>query len=61
MAIEISPLPLPASADRAKFETFGRVVKGVNPGRLTAEDFEEIEQLLYKVSLRLALSEVETS
>ena len=28
MAIELSPLPLPTTADASKFETFGREVKG---------------------------------
>ncbi|OBZ68518.1 hypothetical protein A0H81_11529 [Grifola frondosa] len=48
MAIEITPLPLPPSADASKFTDFGREVKGVNPGSLTPEQFKEIEQLLYK-------------
>ena len=50
MAIEIAPLPLPASADASKFVDFGREVKGVNPGTLTSEQFNEIEELLYKVT-----------
>lgn len=49
MAIEVAPLPLPASADPSKFTDFGREVKGVNPGSLTPEEFKEIEELLYKV------------
>lgn len=49
MAIEVAPLPLPASADPTKFTDFGREVKGINPGTLTPEQFKEIEQLLYKV------------
>ncbi|KAG8904771.1 hypothetical protein FRB99_001203 [Tulasnella sp. 403] len=48
MAIEIVPLPLPASADPSKFTNFGREVKGVKPGNLTPEEFKEIEELLYK-------------
>lgn len=49
MAIEILPLPLPRTADPSKFKDFGREVRGVHPGRLTDEEFKEIEQLLYKV------------
>lgn len=49
MAIEIAPLPLPASTDASKFANFGRQVKGVNPGALTPDQFKEIEELLYKV------------
>ena len=49
MAIEVHPLPLPSSADPSKFKDFGREVRGVHPGRLTDEEFKEIEQLLYKV------------
>lgn len=49
MAIELAPLPLPASADASKFADFGREVKGVNPGGLTLDQFKEIEELLYKV------------
>lgn len=49
MAIETLPLPLPPSADPSKFKDFGREVRGVHPGRLTDEEFEQIEQLLYKV------------
>ncbi|KAH0837865.1 taurine catabolism dioxygenase TauD, TfdA family-domain-containing protein [Lanmaoa asiatica] len=32
MAIDLTPLPLPASADPSYFVDFGREVKGVNPG-----------------------------
>lgn len=49
MAIELSPLPHPASADASKFTDFGREVKGVNPGVLTTEQFQEIQEALYKV------------
>lgn len=49
MAIETAPLPLPPSADASKFTEFGREVKGINPGTLSAEQFAEIEKLLYKV------------
>ncbi|THU96895.1 Clavaminate synthase-like protein [Dendrothele bispora CBS 962.96] len=48
MAIELAPLPLPASADPTKFTDFGREVKGVKPGSLTPELFEEIKDALYK-------------
>lgn len=50
MAIEFAPLPLPASADAFKFADFGREVKGIHPGTLTPEQFEEIQDALYKVS-----------
>lgn len=49
MAIELVPLPLPASADPSKFVDFGREVKGVNPGSLSPELFEEVKNALYKV------------
>jgi xanthine dioxygenase len=51
MAIELLPLPLPASADASKFVDFGREVKGVNPGSLNLTEFAEIREALYKVSL----------
>ena len=49
MAIELTPLPLPASADPSYFVDFGREVKGVNPGELTPAQFAEIHGALYKV------------
>jgi hypothetical protein len=49
MTIELIPLVLPASADAYKFADFGREVKGVNPGILTTEKFQEIQEALYKV------------
>jgi len=51
MAIELTPLPLPASADPSKFVDFGREVKGVDPGNLTPEQFAEVYDALYKVRL----------
>ncbi|KAG6380699.1 Clavaminate synthase-like protein [Boletus reticuloceps] len=48
MAIELTPLPLPASADPSYFVEFGREVKGVNPGELTPAQFSEIHDALYK-------------
>ncbi|KAK1224432.1 hypothetical protein PQX77_012654 [Marasmius sp. AFHP31] len=48
MAIELTALPLPASADPSKFADFGREVKGVNPGELSPELFQEIREALYK-------------
>ncbi|KAF8193869.1 hypothetical protein K438DRAFT_1588706 [Mycena galopus ATCC 62051] len=48
MAIELTSLPLPASADASKFTQFGREVIGVDPGNLTSEQFEEIRNALYK-------------
>lgn len=56
MAIELTPLPLPASADPSKFVDFGREVKGVNPGDLTPDQFAEIYDALYKVSCNLSLN-----
>ena len=53
MAIELLPLPLPASADASKLAEFGREVKGVNPAGINTEDFKEIEQALYKVCAQL--------
>ncbi|KAF8844158.1 Clavaminate synthase-like protein [Paxillus ammoniavirescens] len=53
MAIELTPLPLPASADPSKFVDFGREVKGVNPGDLTPDQFAEIYDALYKHSALL--------
>jgi hypothetical protein len=49
MAIELVPLPLPASADPSKFGVFGREVKNVDPGNPTPEQLKEIEEALYKV------------
>jgi hypothetical protein len=49
MAIELTPLPLPPTADASKFVDFGKEVKGVDPGNLSPEQLEEIKQLLYKV------------
>lgn len=51
MAIELLPLPVPASANVEKLADFGREVKGVNPAEFTPEEFKEIEQALYKVCL----------
>ncbi len=43
MAIELTLLPLPASADPSKFAEFGREVKGVDPANFTPEQFKDIE------------------
>ena len=51
MAIELSPIQLPVSADPLKFANFGRQVSGVNPGALTLEDFKQVLEALYKVSI----------
>lgn len=50
MAIEVVPIPLPPTANAAKFGQMGRVVKGVSPGTATEEQLKEIHDLLYKVS-----------
>jgi hypothetical protein len=55
MAIELTPLPLPASADPSYFVDFGREVKGVNPGELTPAQFAEIYDALYTVSSPIIL------
>ena len=52
MTIKLIPLLLPASADASKFADFGREVKDVNPGTLTPEQFQEIQEALYKVCRR---------
>ena len=54
MTIELTPLVLPASADASKFADFGREVKGVDPGTLTSEQFQEIQEALYKVCVVLS-------
>ncbi|XP_006453935.1 hypothetical protein AGABI2DRAFT_196515 [Agaricus bisporus var. bisporus H97] len=48
MAIELAPLPLPASADASKFANFGREVIGLHPGKLTPEQLKEVQEALYK-------------
>jgi alpha-ketoglutarate-dependent taurine dioxygenase len=53
MAIELSPLPLPASADPSKLANFGREVRGVTPGALSPEDFQQIRDALYKHDILL--------
>lgn len=49
MTIETVPLALPPSADPSKFSNFGRQVIGIDPGNLKPLEFDEIQQLLYKV------------
>jgi hypothetical protein len=52
MAIELVPITLPASASASDFDpSFGREVKGANPGDLTPEQFKQIETALYTVCL----------
>ncbi|KAJ8521948.1 hypothetical protein ONZ45_g1422 [Pleurotus djamor] len=48
MAIELAPLPLPASADPSKFIDFGREVKGLHPGQLSPEELDQVKEALYK-------------
>jgi hypothetical protein len=55
MAIEVTPLSLPSSADPTKFSDFGRVVKGVDLNQLTGEEFKRVSDLLYKVRACVAL------
>ena len=61
MAIELTPLPLPPSADASKFVDFGKEVKGVDPGNLTEEQSKEIEKLLYKVRAGSTLGKLRTT
>ena len=49
MTITLAPLVLPANVDREKFADFGREVKDIHPGNCTADEFNEIEEALYKV------------
>jgi len=53
MAIQLSPLPAPASADPSKFVNFGREVTGVNFVDLSPQAFEEILDALYKYDVLL--------
>lgn len=53
MAIDLLPLPLPASADASNFQNFGREVKGLHPGKLTPEELQEVQKALYQVRLSL--------
>ena len=56
MAIELVPLPLPATADPSTFVDFGREVKGVDPGNLDEALLAKVKEALYMVccpSLRL--------
>ncbi|KIM88881.1 hypothetical protein PILCRDRAFT_3048 [Piloderma croceum F 1598] len=53
MTIELVPLRLPSSANASKFLGFGREVKGVNPGSFTYEEFQEIEEAVYKYDVLL--------
>ncbi|KAK0479615.1 Clavaminate synthase-like protein [Armillaria novae-zelandiae] len=53
MAIEISPLLLPDSAEAFSFLSFGRQVKGFDPTNFTQEEFAAIENALYKHGLLL--------
>jgi xanthine dioxygenase len=52
MAIELTALPLPPSADPSKFADFGRQVTGVHPGNFTPDEFNAIREALYKVRRR---------
>ena len=56
MAIQLTSLPLPASADPSKFVDFGKEVKGVDPGNLTPEQFQEIHDALYKACSSLSVT-----
>lgn len=57
MAFEYVPLTLPASADPSFFATFGKEVKGVtDPGNLTSEQFNELQDALYKVRSAIVIA-----
>jgi hypothetical protein len=56
MAIELLPIPLPATADASKFQQFGREVKGVDPANLSPEEFEAIRNALYTASYMPTIS-----
>lgn len=43
------PIPIPPSADPAKFKDFGRQVEGFEPDNVTSEQMEEIMDMLYRV------------
>jgi hypothetical protein len=47
MSMELLPLPLPTSASPRR--AFGQEIKGVQPGRLSPEEFRAVEEALYKV------------
>ena len=49
MTITLAPLVLSANVDLEKFADFGREVKDIHPGNCTADEFNEIEEALYKV------------
>ncbi len=55
MAIELVPIPLPASADASRLANFGREVKGIDPAAITpgSELLKEIESALYTVGLEI--------
>lgn len=53
MAIELASLPLPPTVDASKFQAFGREVKACHPGKLTAEQLEEVKEALYKYDILL--------
>jgi xanthine dioxygenase len=55
MTIKLEPFPLPPTANVEKLSEFGRVVSGVNPARLSKDEFVELEKLLYKVCITLEL------
>ena len=61
MAIELLPLPHPASADASKLAEFGREVRGINPAEVSPEEFKEIEQALYKVNISCSSSVLSSS
>ncbi|KAF9444416.1 hypothetical protein P691DRAFT_778261 [Macrolepiota fuliginosa MF-IS2] len=48
MAIELALLPLSASANPSKFSNFGREVEGLHPGKLTPEQLEDHDVLLFR-------------
>lgn len=51
MAVELWPIEFPSSVDAPKFVDFGREVRGVNPGKLSGDDFQSIVDALNKVCM----------
>ncbi|KAJ3823259.1 hypothetical protein F5880DRAFT_1652892 [Lentinula raphanica] len=50
MTIKLVPISLPPTADASKFTDIGREVRGVDPGSLSTESFEQIRDALYKLT-----------
>ncbi|KAJ4482571.1 Clavaminate synthase-like protein [Lentinula aciculospora] len=53
MAITLTPLPIPSTADPSNFAVFGQEVLGVNPGKCSADELKEIKDALYRHEILL--------